>query len=154
MEDADLNVYRSLNRNRVRYIVIGGIACILYGNPRVTKDIDILIEATFENSTKLLKALKAVNFGTADLTTAKKIIENEVTMFKDYIYLDVLTKIKGITFERAWARRVIKKIQGVRIPLLHIDDLILSKKAVGRDIDLIDVRILKKIKRGLENGGG
>ncbi len=149
MEDADLNIYKSLNRHKVRYIVIGGIACILYGSPRVTKDTDIFIEASLENSTRLLKALKAVNFGTADLTTAKKIIENEVSIFKDYVHLDALTKIKGITFEKAWAKRAIKRIRGVRIPLLHIDDLILSKKAAGRDIDLIDAKVLEKIKRGL-----
>lgn len=147
MEDIDLNIYKSLNKHRIKYIVIGGIACILYGSPRLTKDTDIFIEGTLKNSTRLWEALKAVNFGTIHLTTPQKIVKNEVTMFKDYVHLDVLTRIKGITFKKAWSRRVIKKIQGVRIPLIHIDDLILSKEGAARDIDLGDVKILKKIKR-------
>ena len=34
----------------VRYVVIGGIAAVLYGVPRATFDLDILIEATPENA--------------------------------------------------------------------------------------------------------
>lgn len=147
MEKADLNIYRSLNRHKVRYVLIGGMAAILYGSPRITKDTDILIEATIENCQKLLTALKAVDFGTANLTTAKKILKNEANIFKDYVRLDVLTKIKGIGFEEVWKGKVVKRIKGVRIPIISIPDLILSKKAVGRDIDLEDVRILKKIKQ-------
>jgi predicted nucleotidyltransferase len=147
MEDIDLNIFKSLNEHKVRYILVGGIACILYGSPRITKDTDILIEATLENSARLLDALKAVGFGTADLTTPKGIVKNEVTMFRDYVYLDVLTKVRGIAFQKAWAKRVIKRIKGVRIPLAHIDDLILSKRAAGRDMDLGDIKILQKIKK-------
>jgi hypothetical protein len=33
-----------------------------------------------------------------------------------------------------------------RIPLLHIDDLIVSKKQAGRDIDLGDIKILERVK--------
>ncbi len=147
MEEADLNIYRSLNRHKVRYVLIGGMAAILYGSPRITKDTDILIEATIENCQKLLTALKAVNFDTANLTTAKKILKNEVNILKDYVRLDVLTKIKGVGFEEAWKRRAIKRIEGVRIPIISISDLILSKKAAARDIDMQDVKILKKIKQ-------
>jgi len=78
MEEINIDVYRSLNRFRVKYILIGGLACILYGSPRITKDVDIFIDATLENCKRLLEALKAVNFGTAHLTNPKKILENEV----------------------------------------------------------------------------
>jgi len=47
-------VFRSLQRNEVKYLVIDGIASILYGVPNATFDIDILIEATDENAEKLL----------------------------------------------------------------------------------------------------
>ena len=73
MEGIDLNIYKSLNKHRVKYILIGGIACILYGSPRLTKDTDIFIEGTLKNSTRLWGALKAINFGTIHLTTPEKI---------------------------------------------------------------------------------
>ena len=147
MERMDLNLYRSLNRNRVRYLLIGGMAAVLYGSPRVTKDTDIFIGADIENIERLLKALREIKFGTAHLTTPQKIIKNEVNIFKDYIRLDVLTKIKGIGFEDAWKGRKVREIKGVRIFLIDIDDLIISKQAAGRSLDLQDVKILRKIKR-------
>lgn len=147
MERRDLNLYRSLNRNHVRYLLIGGMAAVLYGSPRVTKDTDIFIKADIENTERLLKALREINFGTAHLTTPQKIIKNEVNIFKDYIRLDVLTKIKGIKFEDTWQRRKAKRIKGVRIFLIDIDDLIISKQAAGRSLDLQDVKILRKIKQ-------
>ena len=36
---------RSLNRENVRYILIGGFAVVLHGSVRTTKDIDLLVEA-------------------------------------------------------------------------------------------------------------
>lgn len=43
------DVFSSLQKHNVKYLVIGGIAAILYGVPRATFDLDILIEATPEN---------------------------------------------------------------------------------------------------------
>ena len=145
MEEADLNIYRCLNRHKVRYVLIGGIAAILYGSVRVTRDTDILIEPTFKNADRLLKALQAAYFGTATLTTPEKILKNEVNVFQDYVHLDVFTRIKGLSFKKVWANRLIKHIKGVRIPLISLADLILSKEAAAREIDLIDIGILRKV---------
>ena len=53
------DVFRSFQRHEVRYVVIGGIASVLYGVPRATFDLDILIEATPENADRLLQAMLA-----------------------------------------------------------------------------------------------
>ena len=49
-------VYSSLHKHQVKYLTIRGIAAILYGVPRATFDLDILIEATPENAQRLLDA--------------------------------------------------------------------------------------------------
>ncbi len=51
------DVFASFEKHKVRYLVIGGIAAILYGVPRATFDLDILIEASPDNAQKLLDAL-------------------------------------------------------------------------------------------------
>jgi len=51
------NVFKSFQRHDVKYVVIGGIAAVLHGVPRATFDLDILIEATPENTQRLLNAL-------------------------------------------------------------------------------------------------
>lgn len=51
------DVFASLNRHDVRYLVVGGIAAVLHGVPRATFDLDILIDPTDDNATALLSAL-------------------------------------------------------------------------------------------------
>jgi len=62
------DVFKSFQQHEVRYVVIGGIAVVLYGVPRATFDLDILIEATLENAQRLLDALIDAGMGTATLT--------------------------------------------------------------------------------------
>jgi hypothetical protein len=63
MLDQLQTVFASFQRNDVKYLVIGGIAAVLYGVPRATFDLDILIEPTEENAQKLLDALVEIGFG-------------------------------------------------------------------------------------------
>ena len=65
------DVFKSFQRHEVRYMVIGGVASVLYGVPRATFDLDILIEATPENAQRLLAALVEAGFGTANMTNAR-----------------------------------------------------------------------------------
>ena len=58
------DVFKSLRSHDVKYLVIGGIAAILHGVPRVTLDLDILIEASDENAEALLLALEEAGLGT------------------------------------------------------------------------------------------
>ena len=143
MLDQLQTVFASFQRNDVKYLVIGGIAAVLYGVPRATFDLDILIEPTKENAQKLLNALSEVGFGTAELTSADEIIGTEITIFTDRVRLDVQTSTPGILFEDAWPRRTTLTYEGQSFDVVSLADLIQSKTAAGRDIDLEDVRILK-----------
>jgi predicted nucleotidyltransferase len=142
-----LKLYKSLNINRVKYLIIGGIASIIYGVPRTTLDIDIFIEPSLKNAEKLLKALKESGFGTAHITTPQKIIDNEINVFEDYMRLDVITKPKGLVFAESWKGRNRKKINGVTVYVASIKDIIKSKKASKRAFDEEDIKILRKILR-------
>ena len=140
-----LRLYKSLNKNKVKYLIIGGIACIIYGVPRNTLDIDIFIEPTLKNARRLLKALKEAGFGTACMTTPQKIIKNEINVFEDYLRLDIITKPKGLVFAESWKRRSAKKINGISIKVASVKDIIKSKQAAKRDFDKEDIKILKRI---------
>jgi hypothetical protein len=142
MLDKLQTVFASFQRNDVKYLVIGGIAAVLYGVPRATFDLDILIEPTKENAQKLLDALSEAGIGTAQLTSADEIIGTEITIFTDRIRLDVQTATPGIFFEDAWPRRTTLTYEGQEFEVVSLDDLIQSKIAAGREVDLEDVRIL------------
>lgn len=42
-------IFESLHKHKVKYLLCGGVAVNLYGVPRTTADIDLLIEWTAEN---------------------------------------------------------------------------------------------------------
>lgn len=143
-----LALFRALNAARVKYLVIGGLAAIAYGIPRSTKDADIAVLPSEKTYTKLLKVFKALRLGTAYLTDPEKMMKSKITIFDDYIRVDVLSEAPGLDFQRCWENRNVLKIDGVRINFVSLDDLIHLKKAAGRQGDLADAEILKKIRDG------
>lgn len=136
-------VFQSLRLNDVRYLVIGGIAAVLYGVPRATFDLDILIEPSLENAKRLLKAFREAGLGTADLIEPDHLLTQEIAIFKDRVRIDVQTSTPGISFEEAWGRRELKKVGREVAPVLSRADLIASKRASGRRVDLEDVEALE-----------
>jgi hypothetical protein len=136
-------VFSFLQKHKVKYVVIGGIAAVLHGVPRATFDLDILIEATPDNAEKLLKSLLEAGLGTASLITAEELLAHEITIFKDIVRVDVQTSTPGIIFEDAWKNREDMEYQGQIFFVLSKNDLIASKRAAGREVDLEDVRLLE-----------
>jgi Nucleotidyltransferase of unknown function (DUF6036) len=135
-------IFRSFQQHDVKYVVIGGIAAILHGVPRATFDLDILIEATPDNAQRLLDALLDAGLGTAALTSSGDLLANEITVFKDRVRVDVQTSTPGVRFVDAWSRRRTVAYQGQEFFILAKEDLIRSKRAAGRPVDLEDVRLL------------
>jgi hypothetical protein len=68
------DVFKYFQQHEVKYVVIGGIAAVLYGVPRAAFDLDILVEATPENARRLLDALFDAGMGTATLTNVDEIL--------------------------------------------------------------------------------
>ena len=136
-------IFKSLQQHNVKYVVIGGIASVIYGVPRATFDLDILIEATPENAQRLLDAFIDAGLGTATLTNSDEILANEITIFKDRIRVDVQISTPGLDFESAWEKKQKMQYQGQNFYVVSLDDLIRSKRAAGRDVDLEDVRLLE-----------
>jgi predicted nucleotidyltransferase len=136
-------VFKSFQQHNVKYVVIGGIAAVLYGVPRATFDLDILIEATSKNVQRLIAALIDAGMGTATLTSVEEILANEITIFKDRVRIDVQISTPGLEFEAAWEKKQSMEYQGQTFYVVSLDDLIKSKRAAGRDVDLEDVRLLE-----------
>lgn len=142
------DVFASLRSHDVKYVVIGGIAAVLHGVPRATFDLDILIEATPENARRLLDAFHDAGLGTADLITPEELLAETITVFKDRVRIDVQTSTPGLEFDEAWQRRQTMSHHDREFYVVSRDDLIASKRAAGRKVDLEDVRMLQQ---GSEN---
>jgi hypothetical protein len=136
-------VFASFQSHDVKYVIIGGIAAVLHGVPRATFDLDILIEASPDNAKRLLDALLEAQLATAALTTPENVLANEITVFNDRVRIDVQTSTPGLIFEEAWQERETMNYQGQTFYVVSAQDLIVSKRAAGRAVDLEDIRMLE-----------
>lgn len=136
----------ALNDAHARYLVIGGVACILHGHVRATTDLDILIERTRENAERVLRALASVGYGFASEWAAEEILARPITVIGDDPAVDVFTQAWSVKYESALGRSTAVDVDGVSIPLVGLDDLIASKRT-GRLQDAADIEVLEEIRR-------
>ncbi len=137
-----------LNKNQVKYLLVGGWAVIFEGYGRTTGDIDLLIEISEENAEKVLSAItefwgSAIGLGKEDFLKE----DNVIMMGRVPFRIDVLTSISGVTFKEAYQSSKIYTDEGIDIRCIHINELIKNKKATGRIKDLADADMLEKILR-------
>ena len=137
------DVFSSLEKHQVKYLVIGGVASILYGVPRATFELDITIEPTKDKAEKLLSAFEEARIGTASLISAEDFVAHEITIIKDYVRIDVQTKTPGINLNESWERRENMDYGGQNFFVVSKEDLIASKRSAGRKVDIEDVALLE-----------
>jgi len=139
-------VCAALNRGNAKYLVIGGVACILHGYARATDDIDVLIERTEANAGRVLKSLARVGYGFAREWSATELLKKPVTIIGDDPRVDIFTVAWKVKYEQAAPRAGSVEAWGVRIPLISIDDLIETKRT-GRLQDAADIEALEEIRK-------
>jgi hypothetical protein len=141
-----LRVCRLLNRRRVRYLIAGGVAANLHGSVRATRDVDLLVPPDPRNTARLLAALSELPYGVASELDADEVSRRPITIVGDDPRVDILTVAWSVTFAQAWPRRVVRRIQGVRVPYLSLRDLVRSKQT-GRPADAADLAVLAPRRR-------
>src|SRR5712664_862318 len=131
-----------LNDFEVEYLIVGGFAVMKYGEPRYTKDIEVWVHNSPQNSIRVVGALK--KFGaplehvgvTAETFTEKQVVY-QIGIAP--VRIDILTEITGVEFTDAWTKRVGGTFFGVPVHFISLDDLLANKRALGRDSDLKDI---------------
>jgi hypothetical protein len=149
-DESLLDFWKSLNHNKVLYIMVGGFAVNMHGFTRSTNDIDLWLKDTIPNRRNFGKAMN--QFGYEGLTWEEI---QFVPGWPDFfigsgIRLDIMIDMKGLTevnYEEAYNAADIGQIEGLNVPFLNINHLIVNKKAVNRPKDQIDVIELEKIKK-------
>jgi len=150
---------RPLNQLRVPYMVTGGVAAVVYGEPRLTRDIDLVIELRPRDAARFAKAWSAADFYVPPLEVIQEecgrpahghfnVIHHQTTMRAD-IYLP------GRDALNAWAlaHRVVRRIDDDEVFLAPIEAVILSKlryyQMGGSDRHLRDIHQMVAISGDL-----
>ena len=154
-----LHLLETLDRHRVRYVVVGGIAARLLGSPTVTRDLDICYARDADNLVALAAALSELHARLRgaegglpfrpDVRTLRA--GDSFTLQTDAGDLDILGSPAGTDGFTDLARGAQRTDLGEREVLVaSVDDLIRMKRAAGRPKDLIEVEVLGALRDELE----
>lgn len=132
-----------LNQFEVEYLIVGGYAVMKYGEPRYTKDLDVWVHNSAQNSIRVVAALK--QFGAPldhDGISAETFTDKQVVYQIGVapVRVDILTEITAVEFSGAWQKKVASSFFGVPVHFISLDDLLTNKRALGRDSDLTDLK--------------
>lgn len=148
-----LKVLFTLQKHKVKALLIGGQACIIYGAVEFSKDSDFVILLSSANLKRLEKALKELNAGQIYVPSL-----SEEFLFKGHachfrarvsgakgIRIDIMSKMRGCdSFEKLWKRRKRVRIGRRIINVINLKDLVQSKKT-QRDKDWLMLKRLIEI---------
>ena len=151
------DLLQSLNRCEVEYLVVGGYAVMKYTEPRYTKDLDVWVDNSAENSAKIFRAL--AEFGvplTKDRLTPETFTRERIVYQIGVapVRVDILTHISGVQFPDAWQRRIEGTMFGVPVHFISLDDLVRNKEAAGRGTDLEHLKYIQDEKGKKPQGEG
>jgi hypothetical protein len=133
-----------LNEAGVDYLIVGGHAVAYYGYVRPTRDMDVWVAVSPENAQRLVHAVKSF-FGAELAGLAKEwfLDRENVTRFGVVPNLiEILPTISGAEFAQAYSRRVTAEIDGQKVHLISLPDLLGNKRASARPKDLADLHEL------------
>lgn len=142
-------------------MLIGGMAVIAHGYIRATKDVDIVYDLAPDNCARLADALAELR---AEVTAADTLppdgrISGEwLATGGQFVFateqgqLDVLSRMSVGTFDDLNPAAATTTLNdGAEVAVLSYEDLIRSKRAAGRERDLLDIEELRR-SRGEEAG--
>ncbi|MBI5379155.1 MAG: nucleotidyltransferase [Nitrospirae bacterium] len=135
-------VCKHLNEHGVRYLLIGGFAVNYYGFPRVTEDIDLLVDPSDENVSKIKEALAFLPDNAVREVAPDDVGRYEVVRVADEIVIDLMKRACDVTYDRAGIEHFL--FHDVRIPIADLPTLIKTKQGV-RPQDQSDLAFLRSL---------
>jgi len=138
-------ISRELAAARIPYMVIGGQAVLLYGEPRLTKDIDITLGVGTDRyeSIRALSHRLNLKFLTEDpeafviKTMVLPLLDEQTGIRIDLIFSfssyeqQAIARSKSVTFDVT---------AGVSVQFASLEDIIIHKMIAGRPRDIEDIK--------------
>lgn len=128
----------------IPYMIIGGQAVLLYGEPRFTRDVDVTLGAGPEKLDEILRLVKACNWRIL-IESAQEFVERTMVlpclepssgMGVDFIFSHSLYERQALDHAR------IVDLGKAKVRFASLEDLVIHKVVAGRPRDLEDVRII------------
>jgi len=149
-----------LAHEKVRFLVVGGVAVVLHGYLRLTADLDIVLDLDAGNVARAVRILEREGFQPRAPVALSQFADREIRQHwaqeknmqvlslwspsRAGFELDIFVE-EPFAFEQVWTRALTISIEDHAIGLISLPDLIDMKRAAGRPRDLEDVQALQKL---------
>ena len=144
-----------LERTEISYMITGGVASVIYGDPRFTRDVDIVLELRHSNIARLASVFEGGDF----YVPPREVLEEEAARSRggrfNLIHRDTALRadvyLAGDDPLHAWAlsRRQRMQVEAIAIWVAPIEYVIVRKleyyRAGGSDRHLRDVAMMLRI---------
>lgn len=156
------DVFRELDRRRIRYVVVGGVALVLHGVVRLTVDLDLMVQLERANLVAFVEAMDALGYRPRVPVPARDFVEPEnrqrwkaekgMIAFSFFHptgqgkLIDVFVG-EPIPFQEVDQTKTMVKAADFSIPVVSIPHLKQLKAIAGRPQDLADIEALEAIGR-------
>ena len=154
-------IFRALNKNQIKYIIVGGLAVNFHNVPRLTNDIDLLLSMDKENLQRFIELMKELDYTPRLPVEPESLLDSELldqwikernlkafsfyNKKESYQVIDIVV-VHNLDFEKAYERRFERQLNDTTISIVSIEDLIEMKRLSGREHDLNDIEMLEKAK--------
>jgi predicted nucleotidyltransferase len=149
LKDELLRIADCLERSRIDYALCGGLAVVVHGYPRMTKDIDILIrpedlDRAREELAKIEYDLEAGIFR-FNPGTSKESVLYRVSRAVDTEWTTLDLMLVAPVFEKVWADREVIQLGTQSLTIVSKQGLITMKEVAGRPQDIADIDALRRM---------
>ncbi|MFN4234577.1 MAG: nucleotidyl transferase AbiEii/AbiGii toxin family protein [Bacteroidia bacterium] len=157
-----LKLFSKLDEQKVRYLICGGLAVNIYGIPRMTADIDFLLDFNEQNLLAFENVMNEIGYKpTLPIKLSslfefekRKLLKDEKNLIafsffnqkNNLMSVDIILDLP-ISFEKLWKNKTIRKFETTEVYLVSVDDLIALKEYSGREQDKQDIIFLKQYKK-------
>ena len=133
---------RELKKASIPYMVIGGQAVLLYGEPRLTRDIDVTLGIGVDELARIKRVLPAMRL--------KVLVKKDQEFVKRTMVLPAIDRESDIRVDfifsfSPYERQAIERARDVKIgrtivTFASLEDVVIHKVISGRPRDLEDIR--------------
>jgi len=137
-----LNVIQSLNKHRVKYLLIGGYALHSHGYTRGTEDIDLLIPNDLSiNDIQQLKKALCILSDQSILNVPNDAFKENIRII-DEIVIDLMTNAGGENYESLQGNVGSIAVNGKNIKTIDLKGLLKTKQTSTREKDKMDCKVI------------
>lgn len=157
-------IFAALDRHGVDYVLIGGLAAVLHGSTAMTNDADVFPAPDRDNLARLADALRDLDARVRSEETPDGLpFDPHPDLLVGMAVLNLTTRCGDLdvarspadldSFAAVRAAAVEFDVDGVRVPVAALADIIRSKEAADRPKDRATLPILHALAEEIEAAG-